>query len=349
MPLDPIALIPLKYAERELAGLKGLNAYIAQQYADAIANKSLPAGAFVPSQQYIEWMMGQGFPGFDFADANRLGAQVEQLSVRCFNVAALTAWSYTKNVFAYDDALLDALIGTELSGDIPVDALKRLPEWCVYVGFPQARDLPGSLAGCLGFFAFRDCVAPDREELMIIPVLASGETELFQLPLVKDRNCLEALHSIDDPLNDPDSAIDPEWKQLAQGMARKIESMDLYRQVASALQPFLSILLYLCSDAPEIDLDRQPGQSYRPYSPQFVKTKGGLKLFQADKVRIMGVGTKIGKQLREAVAHEGHAGSHASKRTHVRRGHWHGFWKGPRKTDSREFIYRWIPPLVVNG
>ena len=35
-------------------------------------------------------------------------------------------------------------------------------------------------------------------------------------------------------------------------------------------------------------------------------------------------------------------------KTHLRRGHWHGFWKGPR-SGVRNFIYHWIAPLVVVG
>lgn len=40
-------------------------------------------------------------------------------------------------------------------------------------------------------------------------------------------------------------------------------------------------------------------------------------------------------------------------RSHVRSVHWHGYWKGRRpkaeEKDMREFIFHWIPPLLVRG
>ena len=33
---------------------------------------------------------------------------------------------------------------------------------------------------------------------------------------------------------------------------------------------------------------------------------------------------------------------------HIRRAHWHSFWKGPRKEEEkREIVFHWIPPLPV--
>ena len=115
-------------------------------------------------------------------------------------------------------------------------------------------------------------------------------------------------------------------------------------ETAVELKPFVSLLLYLCSDAPEIDDSRVPGTSPR-------KTKRGWSLFPADKVRFWDVAAKAGESLRRManapVEEDGPEGLHVKVRTHLRRAHWHGFWTGPRNGE-RLFKYKWLPPIIVN-
>ena len=41
-------------------------------------------------------------------------------------------------------------------------------------------------------------------------------------------------------------------------------------------------------------------------------------------------------------------GSHASPRPHMRRGHWHHFWTGPKaKPKERKLILKWLSPMAV--
>jgi hypothetical protein len=66
-------------------------------------------------------------------------------------LAALHAWQLAEGIYIVDPDLPVALSDTDLSEEIPADALQRLPEWCVYVtasgGFPRAR---GSSPGATG-------------------------------------------------------------------------------------------------------------------------------------------------------------------------------------------------------
>jgi len=59
------------------------------------------------------------------------------------------------------------------------------------------------------------------------------------------------------------------------------------------------------------------------------------------------VGARIGPQLRKAREESDRdAETGRSVRPHLRRGHHHGFWIGPRDGD-RTLVYRWLPPLLV--
>lgn len=123
----------------------------------------------------------------------------------------------------------------------------------------------------------------------------------------------------------------------------------LLKRKADDISKLISILLYICSDEPEIDSERQPG-TY-PSRPKPVKTKKGFRLFPANGVHYWTVGDKTGRTLGEVQAHgltEMTTGRHP--RTHLRRGHWHDFWSGKKdEPDMRKFSYRWLPPQIIGG
>jgi hypothetical protein len=38
-----------------------------------------------------------------------------------------------------------------------------------------------------------------------------------------------------------------------------------------------------------------------------------------------------------------------SRKAHIRKGHWHGYWTGPRASDKRIYITKWVMPTFVRG
>jgi hypothetical protein len=118
--------------------------------------------------------------------------------------------------------------------------------------------------------------------------------------------------------------------------------MKIVKKNIEDLTPIISLLMYLCSDAPEIDHSRTPGLS--PFRAHAKTVKGKIKMFPASTPHIWTVGAKSAEKLRGmgyGGAREGHR-----KRPHLRRGHWHGFWTGPR-SGNRIFNYKWLPPMIV--
>ena len=86
------------------------------------------------------------------------------------------------------------------------------------------------------------------------------------------------------------------------------------------LEPLLSLLLYLCSQAAEVG----DGQR-RPANPEPKRVKGGLRLFVAERPTTWDVGVRLGAALRQAYAAEqtgqvaGHVGPRPPLRRPVRR------------------------------
>lgn len=58
------------------------------------------------------------------------------------------------------------------------------------------------------------------------------------------------------------------------------------------------------------------------------------------------MGQDAGNALRSALA--GYRGTDKKQTPHIRKAHWHGYWKGSKKENTQEFFYKWIPPVVVN-
>src|SRR5690606_29832432 len=82
-------------------------------------------------------------------------------------------------------------------------------------------------------------------------------------------------------------AVDRAWAEAErQGAIREAgfkPTQEAVEQTATSLYGLVSLLLYICSDEPEIDDEREPGAS--PTRPQPKRTKKGWRLFEAKRPR----------------------------------------------------------------
>lgn len=246
-------------------------------------------------------------------------------------IAAIGTWRYSQGIYRFDDSLYSALITTEPSGDLPCDVFYRLPEWCIYVETTEMKwfDTPYH-----GFWCHLEWdVNTGRHELRLLLNCEHGE--LIAVPLHLGNWTL-------------DEAIDRATQEAKKHAGDLASLMDfsVIGKMRNSLNGLISLVLYLCSDEPEIDDLREPG--FSPKRPQPKKTKKGWQLFPAQKPHVWQVGVQFGKTLRQIDADFESASSGRSVKPHLRRAHWHGFWTGPRDGE-RKFHYKWLPPLLVAG
>lgn len=252
-----------------------------------------------------------------------LGADVARL-------AALAAWRPTQGIYRYDPALYTALVDTPLTGDLPCDSLRRLPEWCVYV------ETPGHVwrgSPLYGFFAHLEWDPNNgREELRF---LLDGDAALSPLPI----------HIGPWPLTEAVARAVDVMQTYAVSFGASI-SPDTRTQMRATVEPLLSLLLYLCAD--EADF----GAGTRPEVPRPKRTKLGWRLFPADKPTAWDVGVRLGAALRHAYQQQetgqqeiDPVTGRSRPRAHIRRAHWHTFRAGVGRVESR---LRWLPPIAVN-
>lgn len=249
-------------------------------------------------------------------------------------VDALAAWRPTQGIYRLHPALLDALWTTSLSGELPAELLRRLPEWCVYVETPGRNVGDGKpIHGFYAHLVHRPDL--DADELrLVLDFDAPIEFMLDVEPVPLIGTLEESLrHAATEQLD-----FAPDW------------FVDRLVETATPLGALVNVLLYLCSEAPELkDASRRRD---RPRRPRLAapRRKGKLgKLPAAAVPTIWEAGFDLGAQLEQAVeqAHETDSEGR-TVRPHVRRAHWHSYWRGPRDGE-RERVVRWISPLLIGA
>jgi hypothetical protein len=249
-------------------------------------------------------------------------------------LAALGTWRISQGIYKFDPELQAALCETVLQGEIPSEVLLRLPEWCIFIETPGLTFQSDNLHG---FYVHLESDVNDgRKELRF---LLDTDQKLLPMPMhIGPWTVTEAL----------DRVVSESAKQAGVvGMPAPSADlkMGIAQSIAESLQPILALVLYICSDEPDIVDRDQPEQL--PQRPQPKKTKHGWKLFPPKKPRIWNVGDQLGEQIRRAPSNDD-GSDRNSPRPHLRRAHWHGYWHGPRDGE-RKFKYRWLPPMVVAG
>lgn len=244
-------------------------------------------------------------------------------------LAAVGAWRATQGVYRFDPDLAEALSATPVAGALPVDLLHRLPEWCVYVESPGLEVARWRVQG---FYAHLEWDVTRRgTELRL---LLDTDEGLFPVVLHLSEDTLEgamraAFHEAD--------------RQVRKaGLPGKPSLAAYARQTADAISPLISTLLYLCSEAAEIEDSKRQGR--RPtHLPHGRKISAA-----ANAPTVWECGYRLGARLRAAqtATTEPSDGAHASPRPHVRRAHWHTYRLGPGRTQARVL---WQHPILVNA
>ncbi len=296
-----------------------------------------PDWCYVPVAGAYAVVSGGGAYRVPFEKSNHVGL-----------VAGLGAWRVTQGIYRFDPALYAALVETPITEDIPVEALRHLPGWCVYIETP---DRMLSRTRLHGFFAFLEFDAnSQREELRLLLDVAADPGSPFDpsrgvsslpLPLVGGGLASSLGAMVTSGVAQAQQA----------GYALSVHDIPPLPGLVAELAPLLSLLLYLCSTEP--DVTGTSGAAWDPSTPAPVATRRhGPRFFGPDAPRAWDVGTRLGAALRAAYQRE-QTGADAAEtgrhvRPHVRRAHWHTYVLGPReKLDEQRRELRWLPPIPV--
>jgi hypothetical protein len=269
-------------------------------------------------------------------------------SVESFSrmVVPLATWRVTQGIYRIDPDVADAVWNTPIEGQLPVELLFHLPEWCVYIETPGRSLSSGKRLE--GFFAHLNSNSgDDAAELHLLLDDPAGVLHSIAVPLsasTLEESC--RLASVD--------RADYEDKvSWSSGTAVKISNEQLAAasppDAAASLAPLISMLLYLCSES--ADYRDSAAIKVTPAKPSPVQTRNGLRVFPPDLPTIWETGYRMGAPLRHAIrqgAFRDASGNRSSPVPHIRRAHWHSFWLGPKaNAGERRLALRWLPPIPV--
>lgn len=233
-------------------------------------------------------------------------------------LAALGSWRAQRIICRFHPQLYDALAATPLQGDIPAGVLLNLPAWCLYIELPAGHAFDGF------FVHLEHDVNHGHAELRLLLV---ERTTHKTLPI--------PIHLGQGNLVDAVGAFIAQAQLNAAQLGHDMPTVNI-PDLAKEIEPMVSLVLYLCSQTADLSRPIPPPEGDGHFT----------KLKPARYITRIQVGGKIGPLLQQP--HD-EPGTHAGPRPHIRRGHWHGYWSGPRSDPAqRRYELRWLPPIPVN-
>lgn len=247
-----------------------------------------------------------------------------------FTVASLASWRQDKQIFTFDKDLEELLVSQADSAmKIPSEVLKRLPYRTIFVK-TQTREYDG-------FFVSIDTNV--RKALSIrFTILKNGSDYPLYCPIDSNLTIEEALEVIKASIRDKFGKT-PLTGILSDTVAKQFEEMPI----------LLQLVLYICSINAEVkESDTQKNVYRKPATFQQIKDK-------RREVRLWECGQKTGEIIRrfKVSSANNHSsvstGTGSPKRPHSRRAHYHHYWVGPRDSEERRLILKWLPPTFINA
>lgn len=262
------------------------------------------------------------------------------------DIGALTAWRATQGIYRFHPEVFESVWETELTDKLPVELFYRMPEWCPYIETPGKFLNPKQRL--FGFFAFLE-FDKNTEEHELRLMLDLGSDKMTLLPVILHISGRKTIADmiqgyVDTVMQHAPADIGFTREEIREWLTASATA------IVNSVKPCLSLLLYLCSTASDI---RESGGSLRlPRRPAPKKVKGGMKLFPPDKPTIWDTGWRLGAMIdRSRAQYEkgpSEGGTHTSPVPHIRKPHWHSFWKGPKKEpEKRNLVCYWLPPIPV--
>lgn len=240
-------------------------------------------------------------------------------------LACVASWRQSKQIYSFDPELARILIEQDLEGALPVETLMNLPYKNVFI----ETDL---ILGTKGFFVYfdRNEYTEDDLELRFCFVEDLKNNAIIPLHLVKGKTLEECL----------EITSEETLHMKAPSDARTI----LLQELSGAIQ----LILYLCAE--NKDVVEKKRLEFNKKKPAAKKKKKNKQTPKKPKIQEWKVGSVITKNFKRpdyapVESHSG-TGQGSSKSPHMRKAHWHHFWKGTG--DTKRLVVKWIAPMFIN-
>ena len=260
--------------------------------------------------------------------------------------AALYSWRKFKEIYSFDENLSAMLMEQADDIEIPLDVLYSLPYPCIWIQATKETGL---------FVWFEDDINTHIMELRMLVISDDGTTTNLMLHLkqgwtisdgVKDAVLLAEKFLNDSELQKQSAeygmAINPKYKEEIK--------YNFYTEQYRMISQYIQLVLYICAE----NKDVQENEEQKAITSRPANSSQPKDVYR--EIRKWDVGYRIGNAIRkydaekqrQGITHEGTSRSN-TKRPHTRKGHYHHYWIGSKKDDSRRIILKWVAPMFING
>ena len=251
-------------------------------------------------------------------------------------IFALSPWRLSKEVYVVDEDLKELLFEQDGELDVPNEILLQLPYPCFYVELPNTYYRSDKIHGF--FVALEYDVNNGDKELK--PVFLTEDGNIFSYSIhIGSKTIAESVNILNRQALENTNGNKDLQRLALQAIQESEETKKFLKQI-------LQVILYILAQNAEIT----------PNSEQAFITKRGKTIKDKySEIRKWNVGFRTGQAIRaykEKEKSENHKeksdGTHASPRPHMRRGHWHNFWTGPKNDEAnRKLVLKWVAPTAV--
>ena len=260
-------------------------------------------------------------------------------------------WRNTLGIYKVDRDILMELIKAPIPDDTPSHIFSRLPDWCVYVEIITDEEVRGGETGLLGFWALLDRMPHVKTGsvlgLHIVPHINHSNPALnsnylpIQMALSEDLTVLEAIELVRESNDELVGffGADPSIKR---------QNAEENKGVLLSLLP---LLLWLCAEEPDIsNIKGEPVSASSMRAPKYGINKKTGAFVPPNHPTVYHLGSRLGGELRQfndKIDKPDGSSASSRKRPHIRRGHWHGVWRGTGQ--DKHFHLNWQAAIFVNG
>lgn len=250
-------------------------------------------------------------------------------------IFAIAPWRLSKEVYVIDEDLKNLLFEQDGELDVPDEILLHLPYPCFYVELPNTYYKADKIHGFFVTLEY-DVNNGDKE---LKPVFLTDDGDIFSYSIhIRAKTIEESVDMLDKQALENTNG-DKELKRLA------LRAMQDSAETKIFLKQILQVILYILAQNAEVT----------PSSEQsFITKRGKTVKDKYSEIRKWDVGIRVGAAIRQQKAKEQSRkkeykeSEHQSPRPHMRRGHWHHFWTGPKaQPEERKLILKWLSPMAI--
>jgi len=260
-------------------------------------------------------------------------------------------WQFSKLELCIHDEIVDHIVQSDPPSRMPAEILRRLPyisQWIqAPIGidvseFPSEKELHEKqptfyFPGAFVSYYRLDC---GRRVMSMTCSVLCGAAQL-----VDPENAMYAsvMVYVDEDFN---SSGTGQMSAAMVNINRSIKDKSTIAIIDGAVERWakqmLSCILFVCSQEDTLLKGGATGHRSTKTNPN------SYKLAIAAKPRSIVVGQEFVEEVKKFEREQADSVSFSGRRAHMRRGHYHNFWTGP-KAGPRRLVCKWLPPTVVRG